>query len=263
MSLGANQTLALNGLSATANVTLAANVLTIGSANNLSSSFAGVISGTGSVAVAGTGTATLIGNNTYTGNTSIGATSQLQIGSGNTTGTLGTGLSQIVEALVFNRSNTMTVASVISGNGTLTQAGNGTVTLTANNTYTGNTTISAGTLQAGNGNATGTLGTGATDYAALIFDTTSNITVASAISGNGTLSQAGNGTVNLTGNNTAFAGNTTISNGGTVNLNSCALGTQANVTLSDSAVVSLGANQTLGSLNGLMLQPTLLSAPMS
>ena len=108
----------------------------------------------------------------------------------------------------------MTVASVISGNGTLTQAGNGTVTLTANNTYTGNTTISAGTLQAGNGNATGTLGTGAvTDYAALIFDTTSNITAASAISGNGTLSQAGNGTVNLTGNNTAFAGNTTISAG--------------------------------------------------
>ena len=55
----------------------------------------------------------------------------------------------------------MTVGGVISGTGTLTKAGTGTTTLTGANTYTGTTTISAGTLQVGNGGTTGQLGTGA------------------------------------------------------------------------------------------------------
>ena len=41
-------------------------------------------------------------------------------------------------ALVFNRSNAMTVANVISGSGTVTQAGLDAVTLTGANTFTGN-----------------------------------------------------------------------------------------------------------------------------
>jgi autotransporter-associated beta strand protein len=41
--------------------------------------------------------------------------------------------------------------------GLIIQAGTGTTTLNAANTYTGTTTINAGTLQIGNGNATGSL----------------------------------------------------------------------------------------------------------
>ena len=52
------------------------------------------------------------------------------------------------------------LASDISGTGTLTKIGAGTTTLTGANTYSGTTTISAGTLQIGNGGTTGTLGSG-------------------------------------------------------------------------------------------------------
>ncbi len=51
-----------------------------------------------------------------------------------------------------------TVSGVISGlDGSLTKVGTGTMTLTNTETYTGVTTISAGTLQLGNGGATGSI----------------------------------------------------------------------------------------------------------
>ncbi len=50
-------------------------------------------------------------------------------------------------ALVFRLSSAQTFGGVISGVGSLTQAGTGILTLTGSNTYSGNTTISAGTLQ--------------------------------------------------------------------------------------------------------------------
>ena len=40
-----------------------------------------------------------------------------------------------------------TIGSIITGTGGLTMVGTGTLTLTANNAYTGNTTLSGGTLQ--------------------------------------------------------------------------------------------------------------------
>ena len=52
----------------------------------------------------------------------------------------------------------MTFGGVISGTGTLTKAGTGTTTLTGANSYSGTTTISAGTLQVGNGGTTGSWG---------------------------------------------------------------------------------------------------------
>ena len=59
---------------------------------------------------------------------------------------------------MFNRSDTLTYGGVVSGTGSLTQAGPGTTILTGANSYTGTTTISAGTLQIGNGGTTGTTG---------------------------------------------------------------------------------------------------------
>ena len=51
----------------------------------------------------------------------------------------------------------MTYGGVVSGTGSLTQAGSGTLILTGANTYSGGTTISAGTLQIGNGGTTGSI----------------------------------------------------------------------------------------------------------
>src|SRR3546814_2279123 len=50
---------------------------------------------------------------------------------------------------------TLTVSGLISGAGTLAKAGADTLTLTGDNNHTGGTTITAGTLQLGNGGTTG------------------------------------------------------------------------------------------------------------
>ena len=77
---------------------------------------ANVISGTGTVVQAGAGTTTLTGANTYSGTTTITA-GTLQVGSGGTTGQLGTGAVVDDGTLAINRSNAITVANAISGSG--------------------------------------------------------------------------------------------------------------------------------------------------
>jgi T5SS/PEP-CTERM-associated repeat protein/autotransporter-associated beta strand protein len=49
-------------------------------------------------------------------------------------------------AINFNQRDAVTITSVISGNGTVSQLGAGTTTLSASNTYTGATTVAAGRL---------------------------------------------------------------------------------------------------------------------
>ncbi len=98
-------------------------------------------------------------------------------------------------ALIFNRSNALTYAGVVSGTGSLTQAGAGTLTLTGANTYTGGTTISAGTLQVGSGGTTGSLVGNIVDNGALIFNRSNPLTYAGAISGTGSLTKLGNSTL--------------------------------------------------------------------
>ena len=105
----------------------------------------GIISNVGTLTKSGTGTVTLTGTNTYTGATTVNA-GTLQVGNASTTGTLGTGGVTNNAALVFNRSDALTVSNVIGGTGTLTQSGAGTLTLSGVNTCTGNTTVAAGVL---------------------------------------------------------------------------------------------------------------------
>ena len=158
------------------------------------------------------GVETLTGNNTYTGVTTINA-GTLQVGYGGTSGSLGTGPVLNNSDLVFNRPDNPTQAGAISGSGRLFQSGGGTLILTGNNTYTGTTFINAGTLQVGDGGASGSLGTGAVgNNAALVFNRAGSLTQAGVISGGGSLTLAGNGTLILTGNN-AYTGATTISAG--------------------------------------------------
>ena len=172
--------------------------------------YAGLISGAGTVTKSGAGALTLTGDNTYTGATTIGA-GTLSIGSGGTTGSV-TGNIVDDAALVFNRSNALTYAGLISGTGTVTKNGAGTLTLTGDNTYAGTTTISAGILSLGNGGTTGSVTGNIVDNAALVFNRSSALTYAGLISGAGTVTKSGTGTLTLTGANT-YTGTTTISAG--------------------------------------------------
>ena len=109
--------------------------------------------------------------------------------------------------------NTATVAGVITGAGGLTKFGTGTMILTAANSYEGGTTISVGTLQVGNGGASGQLGAGnITNNTSLIVNRTGTINLNEIISGTGSLTKQAAGTLTLSASN-SFSGGSTLSAG--------------------------------------------------
>ncbi|SFS58167.1 autotransporter-associated beta strand repeat-containing protein, partial [Sulfitobacter marinus] len=100
----------------------------------------------------------------------------------------------------------------ISGTGSLTKSGAGTLTLTGASSHTGGTTISAGTLQIGNGGTSGSLSGDVTNNSALAFNRSDALTYGGDISGTGSLTKSGTGTLTLTGTS-SHTGGTTISAG--------------------------------------------------
>ena len=188
-------------------VVLGANSLTLTAA---AGNFGGVISGTGGLTVAG-GIETLTGANTYTGGTTIVSGATLQLGDGVNNGSVA---GDVVDngTLVFEPADTVTLAGAISGNGSLTQGDAGTTILTGDSTYSGGTTISAGTLQIGDGGTTGSITGDVLDNRTIAFDRSDVVVFSGTVSGSGNLVQSGSGTTILTGNST-FTGGTIIETG--------------------------------------------------
>lgn len=222
------------------------------------------ISGSGSLAHEGTGTLILTGNNTYAGMTTI-TNGTLQVGNGGTTGTLGSGNVTNNGALVFDRSDSLTVSNYITGSGSLAHVGDGTLILTADNNYTGITAITNGTLQVGNGGGTGSLGTNEVyNYGALVFNRSNSLTVSNIISGTGSVTQAGTNSLTLAGTNT-YSGGTFVENGGTlIAQNNQALGTgdvnvnngtlkMGNTSATNKLNLQVGGNYTQGAQGTLQL----------
>ncbi len=177
------------------------------------------------LAKAGAGTLVLGGVNTYSGGTALdqgvlrfaagalphGAANihfyggTLQWAKGNTQD-ISAGIAPVASgqtAILDTNGNGASFATGLSGSGGLTKVGSGALTLLAANTYMGATTISAGTLQLGNGAAgnDGSIAGNIIDNAALVYDLSASESYGGAIGGSGSLTQAGSGTLILSGNN--------------------------------------------------------------
>jgi autotransporter-associated beta strand protein len=131
-----------------------------------------------------------------------------------------TGLLSVLNAINLD-GNTLTIggtgataiAGSMTGSGSLAKSNGGVLVLSANNTYSGTTTISAGTVQVGAGGTAGSLGAGAvTNNGLLAFNRSDNLIAAQAISGTGAVSKTGAGTLTLSGLN-AYTGGTSIDTG--------------------------------------------------
>ena len=107
---------------------------------------------------------------------------------------------------------TLTMSGVIGGTGSLTKTDAGTLILPGANSYAGGTMISAGTLQLGNGGASGSIVGDVTNNGILAFKRSDTLAFGGAISGSGALVQMGSGTTVLTGAST-YGGPTTVQSG--------------------------------------------------
>jgi autotransporter-associated beta strand protein len=225
------------------------------------------LAGTTGLAKSGSGVLVLSGSNSYSGTTTI-SNGTLLIGNSGTTGSYsGDTVVASGGTLAFSRTDAYTHGGAISGAGAVTKVDAGAVTLTASNSYSGVTTLFAGTLVADNANALGsgditfrpeggntgtiryTAASAGTDWASRIKNSTgtirlntdgNNVTLAGAMDGSNTegFVKSGAGTLTLSGNN-AYTG-ATIVDGGVLQLNRTggqSLGTTASVSVSSGATL--------------------------
>jgi autotransporter-associated beta strand protein len=113
-----------------------------------------------------------------------------------------------------DRGYTFTGPGRITGAGLLTKTGTGRAVVATDNDFTGGTTVSAGTLQIGNGGSAGSLAgdIAVASGATLAFDRTGSVVMAGAVSGSGSLVKAGSGRLTLSAP-IAFAGPVSVSAG--------------------------------------------------
>jgi autotransporter-associated beta strand protein len=180
------------------------------------------LAGSSSVVIGGSNppaTTTFSGSNSYTGNTTVKSSANLNLANVNALSGSTLVFNESSSNLIFSvdgantynlgglqstnniaiGNNTLSIGAngentTYSGNltgtgGALAKVGNGTLTLTGNNTYTGGTTISTGTLALGNGGTSGIVTGNITNNANLVFNRSGNVTFADIISGSGNVTK--------------------------------------------------------------------------
>ena len=211
--------------------------LTLGGINTGNNMISGILADNGggklAVAMAGPGAWALSGANTFSGDTAVtggmlilknsaalqmstlslavdnGVAFAAGLGSATLGGLTGNGKLALqdqattpaaVNVMVGNNGTSTTYRGVLSGAGNLTKVGAGTLMLVNSNTYTGGTTISAGTLQLGDGIlANGTVAGNINDKATLVFANRNSQTYSGVVSGAGSVVKTAAGTLVLSG----------------------------------------------------------------
>jgi autotransporter-associated beta strand protein len=147
---------------------------------------------------------------------------------------------------ITTNSGSNIVGVELTGAQGLTKLGTGILVLSANNSYTGNTTISAGALRIGNGGTTGHVLGNIANSGTLTFNRSDLYTFGGTISGAGRVVTAGLGTTEFTANNTytgiteVGAGTTLRGSDSTVYAGNADIRTVFGAT--NSGVISLGGN---------------------
>ena len=198
------------------------NFVESGTVYNDNETFSGTFSGPGSLIKTGSGQLTLTGSSTYTGGTVIDSGGGLQLGDGDTIGSVvGNATVGIVDngVLAFTPNSTAQIyAGTISGSGTVRFQNindDGNLTLAAANTYSGDTEVQGGTLifTGDTAQLKGNLTSNEPSYNVfVVFDQDIDSNFNQTISINGDLIKTGHGNLTLSGVNT-FSGNTSINNG--------------------------------------------------
>ncbi|MBU6222131.1 MAG: autotransporter-associated beta strand repeat-containing protein [Planctomycetes bacterium] len=158
----------------------------------------GTIAGSGGMLKSGSGDLVLAGNNTFSGTTTV-AGGWIRLGAGGSVGSVAGPIAVATAdtAVVIDRSDDLTVTNLVSGSGGLFKEGGNTVTVTGANSYTGGTTLFAGTLVVGDGGTAGSISpSGPLDLAAgtsLVFDRSDDVSFQGTVAGEGTLVQRGDG----------------------------------------------------------------------
>ncbi len=278
-------------LSSARAIALAANGGTVSTAADTTTTLSGVLSGAGALTKTGAGTLALTATNTYSGATTVsagtlraGAANSFSAASAHTVASGATldlaGFNQTLAglsgagsvalgsaALTVNSTADSTFSGVISGTGALTKSGSAALTLAGDSTYSGGTTIAAGTLVVGHASALGTgaisldsgatldLGSYALDLSRLsgngrlisaqshTFSNSTDTAFAFALGGSASIEKSGAGTLTLAGANT-YSGGTTLSAGTLALASNTALGT-GTLTLDGGTLRADGAARTL------------------
>ena len=193
--------------------------------------FASGLKGSSSLSKSGTGSLILSGHNTYTGGTNINAGTLEISGSGVLGGGHYLGSISNTGTFKYSSDSDQTLSGVFSGTGNLVKSsGLSTLTLSGYNSYSGDTTINAGTLEIsgsgflGGGNYRGSI----FNNAALKYSSDMQQSLTGVISGAGSLVKAGIGSLTLSGDNT-YLGDTFMSGGRLYVGHSNALGTEGTI----------------------------------
>ncbi|GCD54278.1 autotransporter-associated beta strand repeat-containing protein [Acetobacter pasteurianus] len=200
----------------------------------------GQISGAGTVIKEGIGDVTLQDTNTYTGGTDVIA--------GTLTGTItsfGTGKIIVAEGAKVNidQKDDPVMSNDISGAGVIEKSDTGTVIMSGKDTHTGGTIVTGGTLVT---DASNLAGGNVVNNAKLVINQSSSATLASQITGSGSLVKEGSGTLDITGDISGMTGTTKVL-GGTLNV-------ETNASNSDVTTVSGSTLAGQGSVGGTTIQ---------
>ncbi|EBR0354067.1 fibronectin-binding autotransporter adhesin ShdA [Salmonella enterica subsp. enterica serovar Javiana] len=192
------------------------------------------VTGGGQIVKTGNDELIVTGDNTYSGGTTItGGTLTADYADSLGTGVIAnSGVLQVGEGELEN---------TLSGSGSLVKTGTGELTLSGDNSYSGDTTITGGTLTADHADS---LGTGVIANSGVLQVGEGELE--NTLSGSGALVKTGTGELTLSGDNT-YSGGTTITGGTLTADHADSLGTGV---IANSGVLQVGEGELENTLSG-------------